>query len=207
MNLKTRGWLLSAGLMGLALFASACGDSSSNNNPPPPTTSACLKVVGTSAFANSETAVSVQFPMDTTDFTGDDYTASFDIYFPDGVTLPSQMQTQYPDDAYAPMYFNNYDTLVTGAWQTLSFTLAKANRAWPTPDAADPLNAAANKFRIVTQTTDPDTAVEYCVKNIKVTNGTATPLDIQIASDTDPTSLGIYVATGTVDPAPSIAEY
>ncbi len=163
-----------------------------------PSTFACLHVTGTSATANGETALSLQFPMESTDFTTENYTASFDVYFPAGATLPAQIQTQYPQlPSYDPMYFNVYPTLATGEWFPLSFVLTKANRAWPAATDTAPLNSASTMFRIVMQTTDPDTAVEYCVKNIKVTNGTATPLNIQIASDTDPASLGIYHATGT----------
>lgn len=75
--------------------------------------------------------------------------------------------------------------------------LTKANRAYPEPASSTPLNPDANKFRIVYGTEADGALVEFYVRNLRVTNGTSTPLDIPIDASTTVGSLGIYVANGT----------
>jgi hypothetical protein len=162
-----------------------------------PTGDWALRVEGTSATANGETAVSIQFNMATTDFTPETYTASFDMYIPSTSTLPNPaLQTQYPNAAFSPMYFNTYSPFPTDTWFTRTYTLTKANRAWPQATDAAPLLSDSNKFRIVFQTASASQSVLFYVKNIRVTNGTNTPLNIVFTQTTDLSTLGIFQARG-----------
>ncbi len=156
-----------------------------------------LKVTGTTDTNYGETSVNIQFNMTgPTDFTTEDYTASFDLYVPSTSTAPRAIQTQYPDDtSYKPMYFDKY-AIEYDTWQTLTYELTKANRAYPSPTSDTPLNPDANKFRIAYSTEADAALVEFYVRNLRVTNGTQTPLDIPIDASTTVESLGIYRANG-----------
>jgi beta-galactosidase len=162
------------------------------------TGSYALHVTGTSQTANGATSISVQFNLaGLTDFTPENYTATFDIYIPSATTAPAAVRTEYPDGSYTAMYFDKNPTSQRDGWQTLTYVLTKANRTWPSSTDPAPLNSAANKFRVGFRTAGAGAPVEFYLRNLKVTNGTNTPLNIPIASTTTVTSLGLYTANGT----------
>jgi beta-xylosidase len=163
----------------------------------PGTAAWSLKVTGTTQTQYGDTSVSVNFAMPATNLTTEDYVATFDIYIPSTSTATTTVQTQYPNSSWAAMYFDKSPPFQTDAWQTLTYTIKKANRSYPPSTDATPLNSDTNGFRVVFRTAAAGSPVEFYLRNLRVTNGTNTPLDITITSATQVGDVDHYTANGT----------
>lgn len=193
MTFGTHARMWSLGLAA-ALLLGACGGSDGDDAPEP---SPCILIEGTSGALSWETmrGLILRFPLaSATDFTAEDYTISYDIFIEststDSTILQVRTQQNQDPNSWTPSFFDETGPFEKGTWLPISYAITKANRSNPT-DTEVALHDHASLLDYNYQVSDIDLPVAFCIKNVRVTNGTNTPLDLQVTSSTEVSSLGL----------------
>ncbi|HNY22304.1 MAG TPA: hypothetical protein PKO22_09185 [Treponemataceae bacterium] len=173
-----------------------CNTGTSPITPINNTTYDCIKLAGTTAinqYDSSEIGLSADFAMtQVADLTSETYTVSFDAYVPSSAAALSNIQILFFNESYGGSVYMNPLTVTTNAWHTYSFTVTAANKAYGS------LLSDAKVFRFAAHTASAGTAAEVYIKNVAVTNGTASALAITVTPTSDYTGTYISLGNGTV---------